>query len=178
MFDNKRSSTRRIAAIAGSAVLAGLALGGTAQAMPDDHPGYDRYCTADQVDVGITPLDHGMMQAGADVQFTAKPGQSCQLGGAPGLTFLDGQGKPLGVSTERAGGDAADHVVDGQHPVNASFHYQVTDPNTGDALPGPTPASVEVAFPGPVAPYTVNVPWNGTAVPGPVSITNVTPAQG
>ncbi|MBQ6644275.1 MAG: DUF4232 domain-containing protein, partial [Saccharopolyspora sp.] len=107
MFNNKRSSTGRIAAIAGSAVLAGLLLGGTAQAMPDDHPGYDRYCTADQVDVGITPLDHSTMQAGADVQFTAKPGQSCQLGGAPGLTFLDGQGKPLGISTERAGGDAA-----------------------------------------------------------------------
>lgn len=176
MHTKKRAG--RIASIAGTVAIALLDLAGIAQAMPDDHPDFDAYCTPAQVQVSITPLSHAMMHEGADVRFDAKPGESCLLSGAPGVTFLDGQGEPLGISAEYPRGQAPVHTLDVQHPVSAAFSYQVTDPNTGHSLPGPTPTSIEVAFPAPLGAYTVTVPWNGATVPGPVSVNNVGPAQG
>lgn len=186
MFCSTRENRRpgRIAALAGAAAFAGatalggLVVAGTAQAMPDDHPDFDRYCKPQQVDVTIGPLTHATMHEGADVRFTAKPGQSCLLGGAPSLSFLDARGEPLDITAEYPPGQAPVHTVDAQHPVAAAFSYQKTDPNTGSELPGPTPAAVDIAFPAPLGAYTVTVPWNGATVPGPVSVTAVNPVQG
>ncbi|MFR9730528.1 DUF4232 domain-containing protein [Saccharopolyspora sp. MS10] len=179
MFHGKRTkiaTTAGIAATAGSALLAGIALAGSAQAMPSDHPDFDQRCTPDQVEVTIGPLDHAMMHEGGDVRFTAKPGQSCLLGGSPTMSFLDSRGQPLDIPGEHPRGDAETHRIDESHPASASFRYQVTDPNTGDSIPGATPSAVEIAFPGISGVYSVTVPWNGATVPGPVSISNVAPA--
>lgn len=173
MFNIKRD---KVAAVAGSALLAVIGFAGSAQAMPGDHPNYDEYCTPDQVDVTISPLDHAMMHEGADVRFTAKPGASCLLGGAPGLNFLDAQGNSAQIPTTRPSGESEEFRVDENHPVSAAFSYQVTDPNTGNSIPGATPGAVDISFPGPVAPYTVTLPWNGATVPGPVNITNLVQA--
>ncbi|MBB5072652.1 hypothetical protein BJ969_005740 [Saccharopolyspora gloriosae] len=171
-----RTQRAKIAAIAGSALLAAVSFAGTAQAMPSDHPNYDEYCTPEQVDVTIGPLDHAMMHEGGDVRFTAKPGASCLLGGAPGLEFLDVQGNSAHIPTTRPSGGAEDVRIDEDHPATAAFSYPVTDPNTGNSIPGATPGGVEISFPGPVAPYAVTLPWNGATVPGPVTITNINPA--
>ncbi|MCA1189855.1 MULTISPECIES: DUF4232 domain-containing protein [unclassified Saccharopolyspora] len=170
-----RTKHTKTAAIAGSALLAGIALAGTAQAMPHDHPDYDEYCTPEQVDVTVGPLNHAMMHEGADVRFTAKPGESCLLGGAPGLNFLDVQGDSAQIPTRYPEGTPEVHRVDEAHPVSAAFSYQVTDPNTGNSIPGSVPGALEISFPGPVSPYSVTVPWNGATVPGPVTVTDLAP---
>ncbi|MEU6132481.1 DUF4232 domain-containing protein [Saccharopolyspora sp. NPDC047091] len=170
-----RTKHGKIAAILGSALFAGVAVAGTAQAMPHDHPNYDEYCTPEQVDVTIGPLDHAMMHEGGDVRFSAKPGQSCLLGGAPGLNFLDVQGDSAQIPTRYPSGEAEVHRVDEDHPVSAGFSYLVTDPNTGNSIPGSVPGALEISFPGPVSPYSVTLPWNGATVPGPVSVTNLNP---
>ncbi len=171
---SKRRNLRKTGVLAGVAALAGLAFAGVAQAMPGDHPDYDQYCKADQLDVTITQLDHAMGKTGADVVFTAKPGQSCLLTGAPGLTFKDSAGKPLDIAARTAPTQDQPVRVDQGHQASAAFSYRTVDMNTGQPLTGPTPATVEVALPGPTNAYTVDVPWaSHTQVPGPVDVTAV-----
>ena len=171
---SKRQNLRKVGVVAGAAALAGLTVGGIAQAMPSDHPDFDRYCTTDQVDVALSPLDHGMGKAGGEITFTAKPGQSCKLNGAPVLTFKDAAGQPLEIGNDIPGGQTQPIQVDAQHPGTSSFSFRVMDMNTGDQLHGPTPASVEVSLPAPVGAYSVDLPWDAQAeVPSPVNVTPV-----
>ncbi|GAA2786030.1 DUF4232 domain-containing protein [Saccharopolyspora taberi] len=171
---SKRRNLRGAGVLAGAAVLAGLAFGGAAQAMPGDHPDFERYCTPEQVDVAISPLDHAMGKTGGDVSFTAKPGQSCLLNGSPVLTFRDAAGQPLGIGNNTPGGPTEPIEVSEGRPGVATFSFRTVDMNTGEVLHGPTPASVEVALPAPVGAYTVELPWDSKAeVPGPVDVTPV-----
>lgn len=174
----KRTSFRRklgtAAATVGAAALVSVSLTGAAQAMPSDHPNFDRYCTSDQVHVTTTRLDSAMGKSGTQLIFTAEPGQSCLLGGAPAVTFTDATGHALDVPTRPTSDQRTPVRVDQEHSAATSISFPRVDMNTGQQLHGPVPASMEVALPAPMKVYTVDVPWtSGAEVPGTVHITPV-----
>ncbi len=160
---------------AGATALAGLSGAGIAQARPDDQSGTDRYCTAEQLNVSMTRLDHAMGKTGGRLMFTVEQGQSCLLSGAPALGFVDDDGDPLRVSARAATReDAAVRVTEEQSAV-ASFSFPRVDMATGKQLHGPVPSAVEVTVPAPAESSTVLIPWSsGAEVSGPVHVTPVT----
>ncbi|MBA8827671.1 hypothetical protein FHX42_005076 [Saccharopolyspora lacisalsi] len=173
----KRTSFRKMgtaAAAVGAAVLVSASTAGAAQAMPSDHPNFDRYCTSDQVHVTTTRLDSGMGKSGTQLVFTARPGQSCLLGGAPGVTFTDPAGHALDIPTRPTSDQRTPVRVDQEHSATASLSFQRVNMNTGRQLSGPTPASMAVTLPAPMKVYTVTVPWiSGVEVPSTVHVTPV-----
>lgn len=161
-------------AAAGVALLASVTTAGVAGAMPGDHPDYDKYCTPGQVDVSLSQLDSAMGKSGGDVQFRAKPGMSCLLGGAPVLSFRDVAGHPLHIPGQYPTDRGAPVVVDDQHGATASFSFPRVDGRSGEQLHGPVPSSVNVALPVPGNATTVDLPWQQhVEVPGPVDVTPV-----
>ena len=174
----KHTSFRKMgiaAAAVGAAVLASASMTGAAQAMPSNHPNFDQYCTSDQVHVTTTRLDSGMGKSGTQLVFTARPGQSCLLGGTPGVTFTDSAGNALDIPTQPTSDQRTPVRVSQGHSATASLSFQRVNMNTGRQLSGPTPASMKVALPAPMKVYTVDVPWfDGVDVPGTVHVTPVT----
>ncbi|MBA8825014.1 hypothetical protein FHX42_002361 [Saccharopolyspora lacisalsi] len=164
-----------IVTTAGATVLAGLSGAGIAQARPDDHSGVDRYCTAEQLNVSMTELDHAMGKTGGRLVFTAERGESCLLSGAPALGFVDDDGDPLPVSARAAAREGVTVRVTEEQSAVASFSFPRVDMTTGKQLHGPVPSAVEVSVPAPAESSAVLVPWSsGAEVSGPVHVTPVT----
>ncbi|MDT8911433.1 DUF4232 domain-containing protein [Amycolatopsis sp. PS_44_ISF1] len=139
------------AAIAGAtAVFAGA---GTASAMPTDYR-----CTAGQVDTTLVPGDPGAGQRYAYVQFTAKPGVSCNFEGALPVTLTGADGIAVQPTTEVS----PVVTIEAGQSATMLLHW------TGIEAPENqvTPASVTVTAPGTTDPRGVDsdphitLPWN------------------
>ncbi|GAA4547229.1 DUF4232 domain-containing protein [Amycolatopsis samaneae] len=144
-----RSSTRRgiaVLAIAG-ATTAGVALLGTAaRATPHDLDG----CAASQLDAALIAGSPGAGQRYAAVQFTARPGQTCDLEGvlpvtARGASGLTVEADPAGSArvTLTPGGSA--HLVLHWTSIEAPAE-QVTPCGITVAVPGSSGESVDLPW--------------------------------
>lgn len=76
-----------VVAVAGAAAAGSALLAGTASAMPTDFN-----CTSAQIDTSLVWGDPGAGQRYGYVQFTAKPGVRCNIGGALPVSLADAPG--------------------------------------------------------------------------------------
>jgi hypothetical protein len=140
-----------VAAIAGAtAVFAGA---GTASAMPTDFR-----CTAGQVDTALLAGDPGAGQRYAYVQFTAKPGVSCNFQGALPVALTGADGITVTPVTEDA---PLVTIADGQS-ATMLLHWTGIEAPENQARP----SSVTVTAPGTTDPRgtdsdpRITLPWN------------------
>ncbi|MFI5610692.1 DUF4232 domain-containing protein [Amycolatopsis sp. NPDC051903] len=153
------STFRRAAAVtglAGAAVAAvAFASAGTASAMPTDFR-----CTAGQVDTTIVAGDPGAGQRYANVVFTAKPGESCNLEGALPVAFTGADGVTVTADPSAANAPLVT-ISDGQQ-ATMLLHWS--------GIEGPEqqvqPTSVTITAPGVTTPRgdtsdpRITLPWN------------------
>ena len=140
-----------VAAIAGAtAVFAGA---GTASAMPTDYR-----CTAGQVDTALLAGDPGAGQRYAYVQFTAKPGVSCNFQGALPVALTGADGVTVTLATDLA---PTVTIADGQS-ATMLLHWTGIEAPENQAHP----SSVTVTAPGTTDPRGtdsdphITLPWN------------------
>jgi hypothetical protein len=138
----------RTGAVVAAVLVAGTAFAGSAQA--EQRQG----CGAQQVDLttweGRAPVSDEKMFV---IRFTAKPGVSCTLAGAPvGLRFYDAGGTPLDVEVTTPG-TAEPVTLDEAGP---KFVYIASPGKSSPGLP-----AVEATFdlPSDAADTAVRVPW-------------------
>jgi hypothetical protein len=157
------SSTAATAAVA----LAFLTTTTADAAVPDG----TAYCKPDQIDTALSPLDSHMGRTSGEVQFRAKPGNSCLLLGAPVLLFQDASGQLLPIAAEYPKDQTAPARVDATRAASATFSFERIDERTGEPRRGPIPDRVAVARPIPGESTTVDRPWDRRIeVPGPVEV--------
>jgi hypothetical protein len=146
-FSMNRSIVRRgIAAVAvfGATAAGAFALAGPASAMPNEG------CNADQLDTTLVAGSPGAGQRYAEIQFTAKAHQYCQLKGALPVSL---KGAPaITVAGENGNGDpVVVHLRPGKS-AHVLLHW------TGIEADQVTPESVTVGTPGDRA-QSVTLPW-------------------
>lgn len=114
-----RRSVRRTAAtiaVLGAAVAGTTVFAGAASAMPAGGT-----CASGQLDTTLVAGDPGAGQRYANVQFTAKPGQTCTLRGALPLSLAGAPGIVVARDAPADGGPVVT-VSDG-HPASMLLHW-------------------------------------------------------
>jgi hypothetical protein len=136
------------AAVLGAAVVGAGLWAGTASAMPNEG------CRASQLTTTVVHGEPGAGQRYAEVQFTAKPGQYCQLKGSLPVSLAGAPGVNVVADTPS---DSAPETVVHLRP-GQSAHLQLHW--TGIEENQVTPSSITITAPGDYGPQQITLPWN------------------
>lgn len=142
---NKKNAGFAIAAVLGTALTTVSLSAGSASAMPSEG------CDASQLTTTIVPGSPGAGQRYAEIQFTAKDGQYCQLKGSVPVT-LDGA-PSVTVEPEAGQPDQVVHLRPGTS-AHQLLHWTAIEASGDQA----TPSALTVHTPGTHA-QTVTLPW-------------------
>lgn len=141
-----------VTAAVGIAATAAVLTAGTATAMPTDFR-----CTSSQVSTTLVAGDPGAGQRYAQVRFTAKPGETCNLTGALPVQLT---GAP-GVSVLQDDTNAPVVTISDGHSATMLLHWSAIE----DPAHQVTPSSVTVTAPASTDPRgntsdpAITLPW-------------------
>lgn len=135
------------AAVLGAAVVGVGLWAGTASAMPNEG------CNADQLVTTVVHGDPGAGQRYAEVQFTAKANQYCQLKGNLAVSLAGAPGVNVVADTSSASSpETVVHLRPGQS-AHVLLHWTGIEENQV------TPSAITITAPGDYGKQQITLPW-------------------